>query len=368
MRQEGARRVVILGSTGSIGRQALDVIRAHPDRLEVVGLVAGSDAEALGRQAAELGVTRTGLGADVAAAMAASAEADIVLNAIVGVAGLAASVAALEAGKTLALANKESLVAGGDVCLAAAASGGGTLVPVDSEHAALAQCLAGRERGTVRRLILTASGGPFRSRDDLGGVTKAEALAHPTWSMGEKITIDSATLMNKGLEVIEAHFLFGFDYDDIDVVVHPQSVVHGIAELRDGAMILHAAPADMRIPIQFALCAGEILDSEWDSLDLTKVSQLDFEPLDRTKWRAVDLAYEAGRKGRSIPAALNAANEVAVHAFLDDRIAFTDITAIVEEVVAAHEPRDVSTVDAVLAADEDARSDARAAIEKRTRP
>ena len=357
------RRVVILGSTGSIGRQALDVVRAHPDRFEVIGLVAGADGDLLERQAAELGVGRTGLGADAAIEMASLDDADVVLNAIVGVAGLRASVAALGAGKTLALANKESLVAGGEACLAAAGAGGGRIIPVDSEHAALAQCLAGRDGDDVRRLVLTASGGPFRTRADLSGVTKDEALAHPTWSMGPKITIDSATLMNKGLEVIEAHHLFGFAYDDIDVLVHPQSVVHGIVELRDGSMIMHAAPPDMRIPIASAL-ADEVLASEWDALDLTKISQLDFEPLDRAKWRAVDLAYEAGRKGRSYPAALNAANEVAVRAFLDERIAFTDIISIVEEVAAAHVPRDAATVEAVLAADEDARAHARRVIEE----
>jgi 1-deoxy-D-xylulose-5-phosphate reductoisomerase len=367
MSRDGARRVVILGSTGSIGRQALDVIRAHPERFEAVGLVAGSDADALDRQAAELGVTRTGLGSGVAAEMAALDDADVVLNAIVGVAGLAASVAALEAGKTLALANKESLVAGGDVCLAAAAAGGGRLVPVDSEHAALAQCLEGRARDTVRRLILTASGGPFRTRDDLAGVTTAEALAHPTWSMGPKITIDCATLMNKGLEVIEAHFLFGFGYDDIDVLVHPQSVVHGIAELRDGSMILHAAPPDMRIPIEWALSSPEAPASEWETLDLAKVSHLDFEPLDRARWRAVDLAYEAGREGGSYPAALNAANEVAVHAFLDDRIAFDDITRIAEDVVGAHEASAVPTVEAVLDADARSRAQATSAVEAAAR-
>jgi 1-deoxy-D-xylulose-5-phosphate reductoisomerase len=366
MREE-ARRVVILGSTGSIGRQAIDVVRAHPDLFEVVGLVAGSDAATLGRQAAELGVARTGLGTEAAASMAALAEADIVLNAVVGVAGLRASVAALEAGKTLALANKESLVAGGDACREAAAAGGGSLVPVDSEHAALAQCLAGRDIGTVRRLILTASGGPFRTRADLGGVTKEEALDHPTWSMGPKVTIDSATLMNKGLEVIEAHFLFDFDYDDIDVVVHPQSVVHGIIELRDGSMVLQAAPPDMRIPIQASLSAPDTLASEWDTLDLTKVSQLDFEPLDRAKWRAVDIAYEAGRAGGSLPAAMNAANEIAVEAFLAERISFEDITSVVEEVIGGHAPAEAATVDDVLAADERARAAARGVVEKRAR-
>ena len=367
MRSPEPRRVVILGSTGSIGRQAIDVARAHPAEFEVVALVAGSDGAALERQAGELGVARTGLGADAAAEMATLADADVVLNAIVGVAGLRASVAALEGGKTLALANKESLVAGGDVCLAAAARGGGSLVPVDSEHAALAQCLAGRDRSTIRRLVLTASGGPFRTRGDLAGVTPQEALDHPTWSMGPKVTIDSATLMNKGLEVIEAHFLFGFDYDAIDVVVHPQSVVHGIVELVDGSMILQAAPPDMRIPIQASLSSLDTLRSEWDALDLTKVSRLDFEPLDRAKWRAVDLAYTAGRAGGSVAAALNAANEIAVEAFLDGRISFEDITGVVEEVLESHASHETRTVDDVLAVDARARDHARTVIERRAR-
>jgi 1-deoxy-D-xylulose-5-phosphate reductoisomerase len=361
------RRIALLGSTGSIGRQAIDVVLAHPNRFEVVALVAGSNRALLERQAAELGVARTGLGASAAEELASLDEVDVVLNAVVGVAGLRASVAALAAGKTLALANKESLVAGGEACLAAAAAGGGTLVPVDSEHASLAQCLAGRDPARVRRLVLTASGGPFRDRADLGSVSKEEALRHPTWSMGDKITIDSATLMNKGLEIIEAHHLFGFDYDAIDVIVHPQSVVHGVVELADGSMLLHAAPPDMRTPIQWALAGGEDTGHAWERLDLEKVSQLEFEPLDCDKWRSVDIAYDAGRKGRSYPAALNAANEVAVRAFLDDEIAFLDIPGIVEEVLAAHEPVDVGELDAVLEADRRAREQATSLVGERAR-
>jgi 1-deoxy-D-xylulose-5-phosphate reductoisomerase len=356
--QPGPRRIAILGSTGSIGRQAIDVVAAHSNRFEVVALAAGSNRVLLDKQAAELGVARTGIGAAAAEEIASLDGVDLVLNAIVGVAGLRASVAALRAGKTLALANKESLVAGGDVCRAAARSGGGVLVPVDSEHASLAQCLTGRPRASMRRLVLTASGGPFRTRTDLGSVTKEEALRHPTWSMGAKITIACATLMNKGLEVIEAHHLFGFDYDAIDVIVHPQSVVHGIVELADGSMLLHAAPPDMRTPIQWALAGGTDVDHAWETLDLAKVSQLEFEPLDRSKWPSVELAYEAGRRGESYPAALNAANEVAVCAFLDDAISFTDIAVVTEEVVAGHDAVSVDDVDAVL--DADARARARA--------
>jgi 1-deoxy-D-xylulose-5-phosphate reductoisomerase len=360
------RRIAILGSTGSIGRQAIDVVLAHPQRFEVVALVAGSNRALLDKQAAELGVARTGTGAAAAEELAAAEDADLVLNAIVGVAGLRASVAALRAGKVLALANKESLVAGGEACLAAALSGGGRLVPVDSEHASLAQCLGERDRATVRRVVLTASGGPFRERSDLESVTKEEALRHPTWSMGAKITIDCATLMNKGLEVIEAHYLFGFDYDDVDVIVHPQSVVHAMVELTDGSMILHAAPPDMRTPIQWALSGGEQVDHVWEGLDLAKVSQLEFEPLDRDKWRSVGMAYDAGRRGDSYPAALNAANEVAVGAFLDDRVSFTDIPGVVEEILDAHEPVAVDDVDAVLDADARSRALAEQLVTRRS--
>jgi 1-deoxy-D-xylulose-5-phosphate reductoisomerase len=361
------RRVAILGSTGSIGRQAIDVVLAHPNRFEVVSLVAGSNRALLDKQAAELGGPRVGLGAEAAEAAARADDVDVVLNAVVGVAGLLASLAALEAGKTLALANKESLIAGGEVCLAALERGGGALVPVDSEHASLARALEGRERSSVTRLILTASGGPFRARDDLAGVTKEEALRHPTWAMGPKITVDSATLMNKGLEVIEAHYLFGFGYDDVEVVVHPQSVVHGIVELVDGSMLMHAAPTDMRIPIQWALAAPDRLGYQWEALDLVKVSPLEFEPLDRQKWTAVDLAYDAGRKGATYPAALNAANEVAVQAFLDERIDFVDIPAVTADVLGDHDPGDASAVDGVLDADRRARARAGELLEGRAR-
>lgn len=360
-----ARRVVILGSTGSIGRQALDVISHLPDRLEVVGLAAGSDADALKAQAAAAGVNRTALGEEAAIELARDPDADVVLNAIVGAAGLRASLAALEAGTTLALANKESLVAGGELCAAAAARGGARIVPVDSEHAALAQCLEGRADADVRRLIVTASGGPFRSRRDLAGVTTAEALAHPTWSMGPKITVDSATLMNKGLEVLEAHHLFGFSYDQIDVVVHPQSIVHAIIELADGSLLMHAAAADMRIPIRWALLDENGGGETFERLDLVAAGSLEFEALDHERFPAVNIAYEAGRTGGSAPAVLNAANEVAVHAFLDERLAFVEITRVVEEVVGSHDPTDVDGLGTVLEADAWARSAAARAIEER---
>lgn len=350
--------VAILGSTGSIGRQTIDVIRAHPELFEVVGLSAGSDGSALQDQATELGVDHTGLGPEEAAEIATIDEADVVVNAIVGAAGLSASIAALEAGKRLALANKESLIVGGRLCLEAAGRGGGHIVAVDSEHSAIAQCLAGRDIDVVARIVLTASGGPFRTRSDLTSVTVAEALAHPTWSMGPKITVDSATLMNKGFEVIEAHHLFGLSYDRIDILVHPQSVVHGIVELVDGAQILHAAPPDMRIPIAAALSGGDHLSPAFERIDLGAVERLDFEPLDAERFPAPGLAYEAGRAGGTCPAVLNAANEVAVRWFLDDRIAFSAITAVVDEVLARHEPLPDGELEAVLEADSWARAEA----------
>ncbi|HET7482236.1 MAG TPA: 1-deoxy-D-xylulose-5-phosphate reductoisomerase [Actinomycetota bacterium] len=352
-------KVVILGSTGSIGRQAIDVATSHPDLFEVVALVAGTDRDTLERQAADLGVARTGLGADEAEDVARTTDCDVVLNAIVGSAGLRASIAALESGKTLALANKESLVTGGELCLAAARDGGGTIVPIDSEHAAIAQCLEGRARDTVARIVLTASGGPFRDRADLTDVTVDDALAHPTWSMGPKITVDSATLMNKGFEVIEGHFLFDLDYDHIDVVVHRQSKVHGVVEFVDGTSLLQAAPTDMRIPIQAALTTPDRRPGPVAPLDLASEGELTFEPVDRTRFPAVDLAYEAGRAGATFPAALNAANEEAVHAFLQGDLRFVDIAAVVAAVVNEHEPRDPRSLDDVLEVDRLAREQAR---------
>ena len=356
------RRIVVLGSTGSIGRQALEVIAAHPDRFQVVGLVAGHDQVGLERQAREFDVSRTGLGAESAVDLATHDEADIVLNAIVGAAGLRASVAALDAGKLLALANKESLVAGGEACLAAVERGNGATVPVDSEHAAIAQCLQRRTLDEVARIYLTASGGPFRLRADLADVTPDEALQHPTWAMGPKVTVDSATLMNKGLEVIEAHFLFGFDYERIEVLVHPQSIVHGIVELVDGSMLMQAATTDMRIPIQAALGDPDRFPSLAEPLDLLRESPLTFEAVDHQRFPAVAIAAVAGNAGRSYPAVLNAANEVAVGAFLDGKLAFTDITRVVESTMGAHDPIDVQEVDAVLEADGWARAEAERVI------
>ncbi|MGH2736233.1 MAG: 1-deoxy-D-xylulose-5-phosphate reductoisomerase, partial [Actinomycetota bacterium] len=283
-------------------------------------------------------------------------EADVVLNAVVGAAGLRASITALEAGKTLALANKESLVAGGAVCLAAARRTGSTIVPVDSEHAALAQCLEGRDPSTVARLVLTASGGPFRGRDDLAGITPHDALAHPTWSMGPKITIDSATMMNKGLEVIEAHWLFGVGYERIATLVHPQSIVHGIVEFIDNSALLQAAPTDMKIPIQSALDHPRRLEGLGKPVDLADVGALEFEEVDHERFPAVQLAYEAGRRGGSYPAVLNAANEVAVNSFLAGRSSFAGIAGLIEDVLGDHEGHECDSLEAVLEADSWART------------
>ena len=315
-------------------------------------------------QASRFGVERTGLGSEAAEDMAHLDDVDIVLNAVVGAAGLRASVAALSSGKVLALANKESLVAGGEVCTRASADGGGSIVPVDSEHAALFQCLSA-DGSPAASVVLTASGGPFRERKDLSGITVDEALAHPTWSMGPKVTIDSATLMNKGLEVIEAHHLFGFGYDEIDVVVHPQSVVHAAVRCADGTMLMQAAPPDMRLPIQAALSWPFAAAGHMATIDLAEVGRLTFEPVDRARFPSLDLAYEAGRRGATFPAALNAANEIAVAAFLEGKISFTDIPATVETVVSAHEPGNGFSLDDVLAADETARRTAATVVDAR---
>ena len=367
MNDHPPRRVAVLGSTGSIGRQALDVIKANSDALQVVALVAGSDETALAAQASQFGVAHTGLGAKAAADLAQLEEVDVVLNAVVGAAGLRASVAALEAGKVLALANKESLVAGGEVCTRAAAAGGGSIVPVDSEHAALFQCLS-TEGSPATSVVLTATGGPYRERSDLQNVSVDEALAHPTWSMGPKVTIDSATLMNKGLEVIEAHHLFGFGYEEIEVVVHAQSVVHAAVRCADGTMVLQAAPPDMRLPIQAALTWPFSRAGVTSTIDLAEVGQLTFEQVDPSRFPSLDLAYEAGRAGGSMPAALNAANEEAVKAFLDRRLRFLDIPRIVAAVMEAHEVFGLSSVEEVEAADRAARARATEMIEAVTAP
>ncbi|MFI5045713.1 MAG: 1-deoxy-D-xylulose-5-phosphate reductoisomerase [Acidimicrobiia bacterium] len=362
------RRVAILGSTGSIGTQALDVVRRHRDRYEVVALAAGRNATLLADQAAEFGVPPERArvcddDASLLAELASSTGADVVLNAVVGFAGLPATLATLEAGKVLALANKESLIAGGPVVADARARGSGEIVPVDSEHSALYQALRSGAPREVQRLIVTASGGPFRgrSRSELEDVTVADALNHPTWNMGAKITIDSSTLMNKGLEVIEAHELFGVDFDRVDVVVHPQSVIHGMVEFTDGATIAQLSMPDMRLPIGLALGAPDRLDEPFGAIDWSTLSQLTFEPPDTDAFPCLALAYAAGRTGGGAPAVLSGANEVAVAAFLDGLIPWTAIAAVVAEVL-DQGTGNVSEVADVLDADRVARARATIAV------
>ena len=353
------RRVIVLGSTGSIGRQALEVVAAHPDRFELVGLAAGTSAALLAEQAAATGVTATALGVDEAVELVRSVPADVVLNGITGSVGLAPTLAALASGATLALANKESLIVGGPLVTAAARPG--QIVPVDSEHSALAQALRSGAAGEVRRLVLTASGGPFRGRDraSLAEVTPAQALAHPTWDMGRVVTTNSATLVNKGLEVIEAHLLFGVPYDRIDVVVHPQSIVHSMVEFVDGATIAQASPPDMRLPIALGLSWPDRVPGVGAPLDWTRASSWDFEPLDEDAFPAVALAKRVGEAGGTYPAVFNAANEQAVEAFHARGLPFLGIVAAIQRVVDAHDPaRFDATLEGVLAAEEWARDEA----------
>ncbi|WP_353809391.1 1-deoxy-D-xylulose-5-phosphate reductoisomerase [Agromyces sp. SYSU T00194] len=342
------RSVIILGSTGSIGTQALDVIAGAPDRFRVVGLAVGSDRAGLAAQAARFGVEHTAVGVDEAVRLVRDVEADVVLNGITGSVGLGPTIAALEEGRTLALANKESLIVGGDLVTAIAAPG--QIVPVDSEHSAIAQALRAGTDAEVRRLVLTASGGPFRgrTRDELADVTPADALAHPTWDMGLVVTTNSATLVNKGLEVIEAHLLFGVDYDRIDVAVHPQSIVHSMVEFVDGSTIAQASPPDMRLPISLGLDWPHRVPGVGRPLDFTTAQSWTFEPLDETAFPAVALAKAVGRAGGPYPAVFNAANEQAVAAFHAGRIGFTDIVDTVQAIVdgfdAGSEPLTVASL------------------------
>lgn len=350
------RSVIILGSTGSIGTQALDVIRANPNRFEVVGLAVGSNRAELERQAAEFGVEQTAVGVEEAVQLVRDADADVVLNGITGSVGLGPTLATLERGMTLALANKESLIVGGDLVTRLARPG--QIVPVDSEHSAIAQALRSGTHEEVRRLVLTASGGPFRgrTRTELAGVTPAEALAHPTWDMGLVVTTNSATLVNKGLEVIEAHLLFDIDYDRIDVVVHPQSIVHSMVEFVDGSTIAQASPPDMRLPISLGLDWPHRVAAVGKPLDWTTAQQWTFEPLDDDAFPAVRLAKQVGRAGGEYPAVFNAANEQAVAAFHAGRIGFTDIVDTVREVVDRHEAGSGAlTVDSLADAERSAR-------------
>jgi 1-deoxy-D-xylulose-5-phosphate reductoisomerase len=342
------RKVALLGATGSIGRQALEIVRDNSE-LELV-------AAASGTQPIDGLAPLTQVGGDLTELLE-RAEPDVVLNAVVGFAGLPATLWALERGVDLALANKESLVAGGDLCLAARERGGGRLLPVDSEHSAALQCLEGRELSTVDSLVLTASGGPFRgrSRAELADVTPAQALDHPTWNMGPKITVDSATLANKGLELIEAHFLFGLPYDRIEVVVHPQSVVHALLRFRDGASIAHLGYPDMRVPISYALTYPERAGTSIPGLDLAAGLVLEFEAPDVDVFPLLRLAREAGEQGGSYPCVYNAANEVAVAAFRIGRLGFLDIAAVVEDALATVEGAPARELAELREADAEAR-------------
>jgi 1-deoxy-D-xylulose-5-phosphate reductoisomerase len=379
-------RVAVLGSTGSIGTQALEVVRASPDRYDVVVLGASSSVDLLAEQAAEFRprvvavadescapevAQRLGPGIEVVAGPTALADtaslADVVVNGVVGFAGLGVTLATLAAGRRLALANKESLIAGGPVVQRVRSTPGAEIVPVDSEHCAVHQCLRAGRAGEVERLVLTASGGPFRgrTREDLAEVTVADALAHPTWQMGPKITVDSSTLMNKGLEVIEAHELFGTPYDRIEVVVHPQSVVHSMVEFSDGATIAQLSRPDMRLPIAYALALPDRSDTAFGALDWAEVGRLDFEAPDLVAFPCLTLAYRAGEEGGSAPAWLNAANEVAVGAFLDGRLAWTVISEVLEAALDLHTGEEMSSLEAVQDIDRRARSATRTIVERR---
>lgn len=395
------RRVVVLGSTGSIGRQTLDVVRQHGDRLEIVGLAVHGSVDALLAQAREFGVRHLavgdaalagdprcdaarlwamslpsapdcpdgdeasfGIGPEAVVALTQLAEADVVVNALVGAAGLEASCATLAAGKVLALANKESLVVGGDLIMpmaarvdaarraagtAPAAGPAGALMPIDSEHGAIYQCLLGENPREVSKLWVTASGGPFRGKtaSELKAVTPAEALAHPTWNMGAKISIDSSTLMNKGLEVIEAHHLFAMPYERIEVVVQPQSAIHSMVEFTDGSVLAHLGTTDMRIPIQFALSYPERWEAPVEPLDFRTLGSLEFAAPDTDTFRCLSLARHAGEVGGTLPDVMNAANEVAVASFLAEQIGYLDIARCVEASMDAHERAGVQVVESL---------------------
>ncbi|HEX7089769.1 MAG TPA: 1-deoxy-D-xylulose-5-phosphate reductoisomerase [Longimicrobiales bacterium] len=376
--------VALLGSTGSIGRSALAVLARHPERFRLVALAAHRRVTELAAQVlryrpeiavlvdgespgpeAEVPGTRWVRGEGALLEAATHPAVDVVINAVVGAAGLQATLAALQAGKRLALANKESLVAGGPLVLEARRQGGGMLVPVDSEHSAILQCLRGAGEREVRRLVLTASGGPFRNweREALEEVTPDQALRHPTWEMGAKITVDSATLANKALEVIEAHFLFGLPYDRLGAVIHPQSIVHSLVEFVDGSVLAQAGFPTMELPILYALTHPDrIEDTGAPRFDPVAASPLTFEPLDEARFPAFRLGVEAGRAGGTAPAVFNAANEVAVASFLDGELPFVRIPEVIERVLAAHEPAPIDSLEVVLEADGRARAIARKVV------
>jgi 1-deoxy-D-xylulose-5-phosphate reductoisomerase len=377
------KKLIILGSTGSIGTQALQIV-ADSDDFEVVGLAAGANWQLAVEQARAHNVPALALsGADAVAharaawdgrvlaggdgiqQLIASSGANLVLNGIVGAAGLGPTVVALGEGIDLALANKESLVIGGELVMQLAEGTGAVITPVDSEHTALHQLVSGQPTGSIDRLLITASGGPFRgrSRAELEDVTVADALKHPTWAMGGKITIDSATLMNKGLELMEAHHLFGTPYERIDVVVHPQSLIHGLVQLADRAMLAHIGPPDMRVAISYAMHGGSSVDLPLEPVDLTEVGALTFEPVDDDAFPALGLARHAALEGGTAPCVLNAANEVAVNAFLEERVPFTAIPAVIESVLEELPAQPVTHFDDLFAADAEARRRSEAQIE-----
>lgn len=380
------RRITVLGATGSIGASTLDLIRRERDKWRVVALTANCQAQELARLAREFGAEMAvvadasclpeleaalqgtsirALGGAEALVEAAALPADITLAAIVGCAGLAPTMAAIEQGRTVALANKEALVSAGDVMTAAVASHGTTLLPVDSEHNAIFQCLAGNDYAHVRSITLTASGGPFRdwSLEQLASATPAQAVKHPNWAMGAKISVDSATMFNKGLELIEAHHLFPVGLDRLRIVVHPQSVVHSMVEYRDGSTLAQLGPSDMRVPIASCLAWPQRMDTPCDALDLAAIGELTFRAPDEQRFPATRLCRHAAEQGGAAPAVLNAANEVAVAAFLSGQIAFTRIAITVERLLAAYAPSAPTALDEVIAIDSEARNRARAFLE-----
>ncbi len=358
------RRVIVLGSTGSIGTQALEVIAANPDRFVLVGLAAGSNSELLEAQRRQFNLDASAavLGAEAATRLVEDIDADVVVNGITGSIGLAPTLSTLRSGKTLALANKESLIVGGRLVTELAKPG--QIVPVDSEHSALAQCLLSGTHSEVAKLILTASGGPFRgfTREQLASVTPEQALAHPTWVMGKVVTTNSATLVNKGLELIEAHLLFDIPFDRIDVTVHPQSIVHSMVEFIDGSVLAQCSPPNMKLPIALGMSWPERVPSVAPACDFSKASTWTFEPLDERVFSAVRLARQVGTAGSTYPAVYNAANEQAVEAFHSGRIGFNQIVELVERVVDAHEPAAELSLDSVLTAEKWARDRADAQI------
>lgn len=372
------KQIAILGSTGSIGVQSLDVIAQFPDRFSVHGMTAHTQIAVLGQQITrfqpktvavleEENVSRLSLdgqtpeiytGVEGLTAVVTHPDVDLVISALPGSAGLLPTLRALEAGKSVALANKEILVMAGELVMRAAKRSGVDILPLDSEHCAVHQCLAGQDLAQVQRIILTASGGPFLSSDrDFSTVSPEDALAHPTWNMGRKVTIDSATLMNKGFEVLEAHWLFGLPVSQIDVVIHPQSIIHSMVEMVDGSIIAQLGVPDMRLPIQYALTYPERMPASWPRFDLTRVWDLNFQPPDHERFPCLGLAYEAGRIGLTTPAVLSTADELAVDAFLNSRIDFTDIPAMISGAVEAHTSREFQasngpfTLDSIVSAD-----------------